>query len=66
MLKYLWTHSGPPPPEYLVYKLCKDVYHCRPSELRQEDLAEVLSHLICMGVESRVAAREAEDQKIFG
>jgi len=47
--------------------LCRDVYHCRPSELRQEKARDVLAHLACMQIEQqraelaqRVAARSAK------
>ena len=66
MIRYLWTHSGQPPGEYLTFRLCRDVYHCRPSELEQEDLKTVLAHLICLSIETQVQIREAEDRKIFG
>lgn len=51
---HLWVGGQPLPPEYLNLILCRDVYHCRPSELRQERLTDVLPHLTCLHVENRV------------
>lgn len=52
-MAHLWT-GAPAPAEYIEFVLCRDVYHCRPSELRQEDLADILAHLTCLRVESDV------------
>lgn len=53
---HLWVggQSNPPPWEYTSLVLCRDVYHCRPSELRQEKIADVLPHLTCLGVEAGI------------
>lgn len=42
------------PWEYVVLQLCRDVYHCRPSELEQEDAAVVRVHLALLSTEARV------------
>lgn len=63
LTKFLWTHSGPPPPEYLEYVLCREVYHCLPSQLRAEPLENVLPHLIAMSVESRVRTMSGQGAK---
>lgn len=33
--------------------LCRDVYHCLPSELRREKARDILAHLACMEVEGQ-------------
>lgn len=38
----------------MTLRLCRDVYHCRLSELREEKLADVLAHLACISVENQV------------
>lgn len=59
LTKYLWMHRGPPPSEYLELVLCRDVYHCLPSQLQAEPITNILPHLIAMGVEGRVRAMNA-------
>lgn len=66
LIAHLWTHSGSPPAEYIEYILCKEVYHCRPSELRAESFSDILKTLVVMGIEGRIRKRESEDQKLFG
>lgn len=34
--------------------LCRDVYHCTPSELDAQDWERVATHLICLDVEAKV------------
>jgi len=38
--------------------LCRDVYHCRPSELRQEKARDLIRHMACMKVEGQKAELE--------
>jgi hypothetical protein len=57
VLAALWLRQ-PPPPEYLELLLCRDVYHCPPTELARVPLATVLAHLACLDAEAQV--REAE------
>jgi len=40
--------------EYTDYILCKEVYHCTPSELDEQDWSRVRAHITCMNVESKV------------
>jgi hypothetical protein len=42
------------PWEYTVLQLCRDVYHCRPSELLEEDAAIVRVHLALLSTEARI------------
>jgi len=37
--------SRQPPPELLTYLLCKEIYHCTPSQLKQERVVDVMPHL---------------------
>lgn len=34
-------------------RLCRDVYHCLPSELAQEDWGTIMKHLVCSDVEAK-------------
>lgn len=49
----MWT-KGPQPPEMLELILCRDVYHCTPRELAEQDLDTVLDHLLVLQVEDEV------------
>jgi hypothetical protein len=51
---YLATHSGEAPWAYVELVLCRDVYHCTPSALRREKAREVILHLTCMQIETKV------------
>jgi hypothetical protein len=51
------------PPEYVELVLCRDVYHCRPSELDEEDDERVAAHLICLEVEEAVRKRREKTGK---
>ena len=53
MAEHLWT-KGPPPWEYIELVLCRDVYHCRPSELREENFEDIMEHLACLDIEAKV------------
>lgn len=44
-MKHVRIGAGPAPYELISYVLCKDVYHCRPSELVQERVVDVMPHL---------------------
>lgn len=41
--------------EYTTLVLCRDVYHCTPSELMREKWSVVRDHLICLAAEQQVA-----------
>ena len=57
--QYLWLRTGDDPPlEWLTYRLCT-LYRCRPSELWQEKVEDIMPHLTCMDVEARVRQKEA-------
>lgn len=34
--------------------LCREVYHCTPRELEQQDLDTILDHLTCLRIEADV------------
>jgi len=42
------------PQEYLEMRLCRDVYHCLPSQLAQEAWADIRLHLAMMAAEKEV------------
>jgi hypothetical protein len=45
--------GGTPPPEYTDLVLCRDVYHCTPSELAAQDAEDVLLTLAMLEAEAR-------------
>lgn len=45
---------GDLPWEYTEMRLCRDVYHCLPSELDQEDWGRVRIHIAMMNAEAEV------------
>jgi hypothetical protein len=50
---YLHLHTGEPaPPEYIRLVLCRDIYHCTPTELRTVPLRDVLETLATLGAET--------------
>ena len=62
LTKALFTHSGDPPWPYVELRLCRDVYHCTPSQLDEEDWDTVKTHLALMGAEDDVRKAEAKIQ----
>lgn len=44
----------PAPIEYVTLVLCRDVYHCTPSQLRLESAQDILTHLAVLKIESKV------------
>lgn len=54
-MTFLWTGGGKgAPPDYTDLILCRDVYHCTPSQLDAEDGSRVLMHLALLNAESKV------------
>jgi hypothetical protein len=47
------------PPEMVKLWLCRDVYHCTPSQLRREKLSDILVDLTVIGEQNRIAKRKA-------
>jgi hypothetical protein len=41
--------------------LCRDVYHCTPSELDEQDWGRVAAHLICLDVEAKLRKKQQEE-----
>jgi len=54
---HLWTKQ-PPPWEYVELYLCRDVYHCTPSQLRKELASDIYAHLAMIDMENKVAERK--------
>jgi len=50
-----------PPVEYVELVLCRDVFHCLPSELRRERAADILNAVEILKAEAKV--REHEEKK---
>jgi hypothetical protein len=48
------------PPEYIDLVLCRDVFHCTPSALQQEDAVDILNALACLEAEKKV--RKAQEK----
>jgi len=51
----MWLKSSLPW-EVIEYRLCRYVYHCLPSQLREQDWDDIQRHLAVMSVEEEVAA----------
>jgi hypothetical protein len=60
---HLWLRVGPAPFELVTYTLCSEVYHCRPSELKEELLSDVLAHLTVRSEIARYKEMEAKGQQ---
>jgi len=54
----LFTKTSPPPPELQELWLCRDIYHCTPGELDEQDAETILAHIVCINGEHN--ARKAE------
>lgn len=56
MLTILWTENEERevPWEYLELMLCREVYHCTPSELAEQPADVVQMHLSLINAENRV------------
>ena len=50
-LTALWT-SGSTPPEYTDLVLCRDVFHCTPRELAEQDADDILTALALLEAEA--------------
>lgn len=53
-----------PPPEYVILFLCRNVYHCTPSQLRKENPVEILAHLTCIEWESKANNSDGDGEQI--
>ncbi len=60
---HLWTGGVSAPPEYTDLRLCRDVYHCTPSELDAQDARTIALHIAFMNVEEKVAQRKRRRRK---
>lgn len=54
-MAHLWTEDDAPI-EYVALRLCRDVYHCLPSELKRERLDDIMAHLACLQIEADINA----------
>ena len=57
----LWTH-GPPPADLVDQTLC-ELFHCRPSELDQEDAARMIRHLVIYDVKKQIEKMKWKNRK---
>lgn len=60
VLAHLWTQAEMPF-AYLELMLCRDVYHCPPSQL--PPWHKIRQHLICMNAEAHIRSVEARKAK---
>lgn len=63
-MTWIWTGGCEPPPEWNDLVLCRDIYHCRPSELDEEDDRVVEIHLALHNAELK--ARNAKNRPSLG
>ena len=50
---YLHVGAGQAPAAYVRLLLCREVYHCTPSQIKREKLRDILQDLACMEVEGQ-------------
>lgn len=62
MAAHLWTKK-PPPWEYVELVLCRDVYHCTPSQLRRENALDIIQTLAMLSIEAQVEQAKAKRKK---
>lgn len=58
MAAALWV-DGPPPPEYVDLILMRDVFHCTPAALAEQDADAVFDVLACLSAEAFVEKSRA-------
>lgn len=56
-MAHLWTEADAPI-EYVTLTLCRDVYHCLPSQLARESMSEIVAHLTCLRVEADIRSKQ--------
>lgn len=64
-MAHLWTPKSattPPPNEWLYLQLCRDVYHCTPSQLDREDWDTIATHIALLEAEGEVQAAKQKVQ----
>lgn len=49
--------------EYVLLQLCRDVYHCTPLELDEQDWGTISVHLALLTAESKVREAEAKERR---
>jgi hypothetical protein len=54
------------PDAYIELRLCREVYHCAPSVLDEQDPEEVEAHLTCLTMEAKVGDWERRDRILSG
>jgi hypothetical protein len=57
---HLWT-DAPAPWEYVELVLCRDVFHCLPSQLRQENAQDIFGVLAMLEIEAQVREARSRD-----
>jgi hypothetical protein len=60
LTEYLYFGTRPPPPDYVDLVLCRDVYHCRPSELDDEDATVLARHMLLLEIENKWLEKQRE------
>jgi hypothetical protein len=56
---WLFTGGGDgPPPEYNDLVLCRDIYHCTPNELDEQDAQTVQLHILMHNAEQEELSRK--------
>lgn len=58
----IWTNgvAKPFPSEFVILYLCKDVYHCMPSQLDDEDGVRILQHLDMLNIQERAKLKPSK------
>lgn len=62
MITALWT-NGTAPVEYTELVLCRDVFHCTPSQLRAESAEDIMAALACLEAERYVQKQREKKRR---
>lgn len=62
MITALWVDDTPPP-EYVDLVLMRDVFHCPPSVLAEQDADDVYRALACLSAEAYVRKARQKVQR---
>jgi len=54
-MAHLHTGTGSAPRQWTRLRLCRDVYHCTPVQLRQVPARVIVEDLAMLSIEARVA-----------
>jgi hypothetical protein len=66
LFTHLWTGGGSAPKEWTDVLLYRDIYHCTPSQLEEQDLGTMRVHLALLDAEARAEAAKRGESVTSG